>query len=89
MINVVERADGAHGSRYILELEVKDLSGKLKRLSSYIYTRLTPTFLGHSQPPQSANQSVLCNPVGLEWNPNATAHIVVAGTGDLLCFLHC
>lgn len=69
VVNVVKHADGSHGSRYLLELEVKDSSDELVRLSRYVYT---------NQPPQQGSETVLCNPSGLEWNPNVTVHIIVA-----------
>lgn len=80
VVNMEKHADGAHGSRYLLELEVKDSNGQPLRLSRYIYTRRKPTLIGHSHSHQPANQSVLCNPVGLKWNPEAMVHIIVAGT---------
>ncbi|XP_075894006.1 beta-1,4-N-acetylgalactosaminyltransferase 3-like [Nelusetta ayraudi] len=83
VVNVVKRADGAHGSRYLLELEVKDRNSQVLRLSHYIYRSVKPTLINHNknsssrftQPP---DQPVLCNPVGLEWNPAATVHFILA-----------
>lgn len=82
VVNVVKRMDGVQGSRYLLELALKDVNGQLLRLSHYIYT-----LIHHSrrrskdfsfQPPKP--QLVLCNPVGFRWNPAATVHFIVPGT---------
>ncbi|XP_078113012.1 beta-1,4-N-acetylgalactosaminyltransferase 3 isoform X1 [Sander vitreus] len=79
VVNVVKRMDGVQGSRYLLELELKDVSGQLLRLSYYIYT-----LIRHSrQRSKDFNfqrpkpQLVLCNPVGFRWNPVATVHFIV------------
>ncbi|XP_073327875.1 beta-1,4-N-acetylgalactosaminyltransferase 3 [Pagrus major] len=79
VINVVKRVDMVRGSRYLLELELKDVSGKLLRLSHYIYTlnrssrrrRRDLTFQ------ELKRQPLLCNPVGFRWNPAATVHFIV------------
>lgn len=81
---MVKRADGDHGSRYLLELEVEDGNGKALRLSYYVYRSAKPTLINPSNSSQPLNQPILCNPVGLEWNPAATVHIVLAGTTTLL-----
>ncbi|XP_075893453.1 beta-1,4-N-acetylgalactosaminyltransferase 3-like [Nelusetta ayraudi] len=73
VVNVEKRANGTHSSHYLLELEVKDLNGQLLRLSRYIGTRRKPTLSV-----KRANKSVLCNPVGLDWIPDSTVHIIVA-----------
>ncbi|XP_047452112.1 beta-1,4-N-acetylgalactosaminyltransferase 3 isoform X2 [Mugil cephalus] len=79
VINVVKRLDRAQGSRYLLELEVKDVDGQLLRLSHYIYAlnrNLKPNNWDyHSE--QSISSPVLCNPVGFRWNPTATVHFIV------------
>uniref|UniRef100_A0A671VMD7 Beta-1,4-N-acetylgalactosaminyltransferase n=1 Tax=Sparus aurata TaxID=8175 RepID=A0A671VMD7_SPAAU len=79
VINVVKRVDEVRGSRYLLELEVIDSSGKLLRLSQYIYNlnrsgrrRRRDTTVKELKPPP-----LLCNPMGFQWNPAATVHIIV------------
>ncbi|KAM9352377.1 beta-1,4-N-acetylgalactosaminyltransferase 3 [Symphorus nematophorus] len=79
VVNVVKRVDGVQGSRYLLELELKDLDGQLLRLSHYIYTlirhsRQRGKDLGFQR---TQPQLVLCNPVGFRWNPVATVHFIV------------
>uniref|UniRef100_A0A667YTI9 Beta-1,4-N-acetylgalactosaminyltransferase n=1 Tax=Myripristis murdjan TaxID=586833 RepID=A0A667YTI9_9TELE len=45
VVNVEKRADGPQGSRYLLELELRDMNGQLLRLSHYIYALIsTSTF---------------------------------------------
>ncbi|XP_054892742.1 beta-1,4-N-acetylgalactosaminyltransferase 3 isoform X2 [Poeciliopsis prolifica] len=79
VLNVVKRVDGYRGSRYLLELELKDANGQLLRLTHYIYAlirhnpqRNQDFIFQRSQP-----QLVLCNPVGFRWNPDATVHFIV------------
>lgn len=87
VVNVVKRADSGRGSRYLLELAVKDRRGHTLRLSRYIYKRVkpTPTDQINSGVNQTANQPALCNPVGLEWNPAAAVNIIVAGNPQNEC----
>ncbi|XP_034542537.1 beta-1,4-N-acetylgalactosaminyltransferase 3 [Notolabrus celidotus] len=79
VVNVVKRVDGFQGSRYLLELELRDANGQLLRLSHYIYTLIRQdrqrrdNFNFHRPKPQL----VLCNPVGFRWNPVATVHFIV------------
>lgn len=90
VVNVVKRVDGMQGSRYLLELELKDLHGQLLRLSHYIYT-LT-RYSRHRGKDSGFRpmkpQRVLCNPVGFRWYPAATVHFIVPGrpTLDLVCY---
>lgn len=79
VVNIVKRVDGYRGSRYLLELELKDANGQLLRLTHYIYAlihqntqRRRDFSFQRSQP-----QLVLCNPVGFRWNPDATVHFIV------------
>ncbi|XP_035521344.1 beta-1,4-N-acetylgalactosaminyltransferase 3 [Morone saxatilis] len=79
VVNVVKRVDGVQGSRYLLELELKDVDGQLLRLSHYIYTLIR--YSRHRSKEfgfqRSKPQLVLCNPVGFRWNPVATVHFIV------------
>ncbi|XP_036006090.1 beta-1,4-N-acetylgalactosaminyltransferase 3 [Fundulus heteroclitus] len=79
VVNIVRRVDGYRGSRYLLELELKDANGQLLRLTHYIYAlirnsaqRSRDFAFQRSQP-----QLLLCNPVGFRWNPDATVHFIV------------
>ncbi|CAK6951129.1 beta-1%2C4-N-acetylgalactosaminyltransferase 3 [Scomber scombrus] len=79
VVNVEKRVDGIQGSRYFLELELKDLNGHLLRVSQYIYalihhSRQRSKDFGFQQPKP---QQVLCKPVGFRWNPFATVHFIV------------
>ncbi|XP_074534581.1 beta-1,4-N-acetylgalactosaminyltransferase 3 [Halichoeres trimaculatus] len=79
VVNVVKRVDRIKGSRYLLELELKDVNGQLLRLSHYIYvliqqkSRHRNDFDFHQPKPRL----LLCNPVGFHWNPAATVHFIV------------
>ncbi|KAM9753952.1 beta-1,4-N-acetylgalactosaminyltransferase 3 [Menidia menidia] len=79
VINVEKRPDGAQGSRYLLELELKDANGQLLRLAQYIYALIRHS-RQHSRDFNfmlSKPQLVQCNPVGFRWNPDAMVHFVV------------
>ncbi|XP_007545770.1 beta-1,4-N-acetylgalactosaminyltransferase 3 isoform X1 [Poecilia formosa] len=79
VLNVVKRVDGYRGSRYLLELELKDANGQLLRLTHYIYTLIRHNPLRNQDFifERSQPQLVLCNPVGFRWNPDATVHFIV------------
>lgn len=82
VVNVVKRVDGVQGSRYLLELELRDAHGQLLRLSHYIYAlnrhsrRRGKDMAFRPVKPQL----VLCNPVGFRWYPAATVHFIVPGS---------
>ncbi|XP_029010260.1 N-acetyl-beta-glucosaminyl-glycoprotein 4-beta-N-acetylgalactosaminyltransferase 1 isoform X2 [Betta splendens] len=79
VVNIVKRVDGYKGSRYLLELELKEVDGQLLHLSHYIYT-LNPHSRRHGRESrfrQPKPELLLCNPVGFRWNPAATVHFIV------------
>lgn len=82
VLNVERRVDGAQGSRYFLELELRDVNGQHLRLSHYIYALIRHRLSRpRGLPPlRPAPEMLLCNPVGFHWNPTATVHFIVPGT---------
>lgn len=85
MLNVEKRLDGAQGSRYLLELEVRDRDGATLRLSRYVYVmqiRSTSQADGGARSRLGRLEAVLCYPLGLSWNPVATVHFVIPGEND-------
>ncbi|KAF6735076.1 Beta-1,4-N-acetylgalactosaminyltransferase 3 [Oryzias melastigma] len=79
VVNVVKRADLPQGSRYLLELVLKDANGQRLRLSRYIYalkrySKKNSWGFGFQA---SKPKTVLCNPVGFRWDPSATVHFIV------------
>uniref|UniRef100_A0A8C2WHT5 Beta-1,4-N-acetylgalactosaminyltransferase n=1 Tax=Cyclopterus lumpus TaxID=8103 RepID=A0A8C2WHT5_CYCLU len=76
VVNVVKHVDAAKGSRYLLELELKDVNGQLLRLSHYVYAPILQRqhSLSFKQPEPHLK---LCNPMGFQWNPNANVHFIV------------
>lgn len=82
VVNVVKRVDSVQGSRYLLELELRDADGQLLRLTHYIYAlnrhsrRRGKDMAFRPVKPQL----VLCNPVGFRWYPTATVHFIVPGS---------
>lgn len=81
VVNVEKREDGVQGSRYLLELELRDANGLPLRLSQYVYT-LNSYSRQHEglRFKRSKPEVLLCNPVGFHWNPVATVHFIVPGT---------
>lgn len=82
VLHVVKRVDGVRGGRYLLELEVKDeVNDQLLRLTHYIYTLLRYSKNSNTDFNYQESQPhlLLCNPVGFQWNPAATVHIIVPG----------
>ncbi|CAL8376137.1 unnamed protein product [Arctogadus glacialis] len=79
VVNVEKRVDRAQGSRYLLELELKDASGQLRRLSHYVYSldRWKKPRSRRLPPLRSVPEVILCNPFGFQWNPTATVHFIV------------
>ncbi|XP_013980481.2 LOW QUALITY PROTEIN: beta-1,4-N-acetylgalactosaminyltransferase 3 [Salmo salar] len=79
VLNVERRVDGAQGSRYFLELELRDVNGQHLRLSHYIYALIRHRLSrpGDSRRFAPAPEMLLCNPVGFHWNPTATVHFIV------------
>uniref|UniRef100_A0A8C8DRV3 Beta-1,4-N-acetylgalactosaminyltransferase n=1 Tax=Oryzias sinensis TaxID=183150 RepID=A0A8C8DRV3_9TELE len=79
VVNVIKRVDMPQGSRYLLELVLKDAKGQRLRLSHYIYglkkysKKNSWDFGFHT----SKSKTILCNPVGFSWNPSATVHFIV------------
>nr|XP_057932255.1 beta-1,4-N-acetylgalactosaminyltransferase 3 isoform X2 [Doryrhamphus excisus] len=81
VVNVEKRLDGVQGSRYLLEVELKDSNGQLLRLSRYIYALVRRHTRSRSKDfsfqRRSKPEMMLCNPVGFSWNPVATVHFIV------------
>ena len=67
-LNVEENHDQGTGDRYLVELELKEISsGKSERFSEYVYRH------------QGAQK--LCTPVGVAWNKSAVINILLT-TGN-------
>uniref|UniRef100_A0A669AX89 Beta-1,4-N-acetylgalactosaminyltransferase n=1 Tax=Oreochromis niloticus TaxID=8128 RepID=A0A669AX89_ORENI len=79
VVNMVKRVDDFQGSRYLLELELKDVNGQLLRVSHYIYALISHGWSNSwdSNFQQSKPKTLLCNPVGFHWNPVAMVHFIV------------
>jgi len=65
IVNVEENHDVIKGDRYLIELDlkVKGQGERSVRLSKYVY--------------QKVGATNLCEPVGFQWNPHTTVHVIV------------
>ena len=68
ILNVEENHDQGTGDRYLVELELKEISsGKSARFSEYVY--------------RPRGVKTLCTPVGMAWNKSAVVNIILT-TGN-------
>ncbi|KAL0968345.1 hypothetical protein UPYG_G00265670 [Umbra pygmaea] len=74
VLNIERRVDWSQGSRYLLELELRDVNGQHFRLSRFIYALIRKRQI---RPRGLKPEMLLCNPVGFHWNPTATVHFIV------------
>ncbi|OCT86195.1 beta-1,4-N-acetylgalactosaminyltransferase 3 [Xenopus laevis] len=93
IINVEKRRDYLHGSRYFLELELKDRYGHIQRFAHYVYAPKWQGIFSLDDEQERAMKNMmwgsyrrllganfepdLCWPSGLNWNPQATVHFIV------------
>uniref|UniRef100_A0A8C7IXF5 Beta-1,4-N-acetylgalactosaminyltransferase n=1 Tax=Oncorhynchus kisutch TaxID=8019 RepID=A0A8C7IXF5_ONCKI len=77
VLNVERKVDGVQGSRYFLELELRDMTGQHLRLSHYIYALIRHNRSRPRGVLRRAPETLLCKPLGFHWNPTATVHFIV------------
>uniref|UniRef100_A0A8C7PUX9 Hexosyltransferase n=1 Tax=Oncorhynchus mykiss TaxID=8022 RepID=A0A8C7PUX9_ONCMY len=77
VLNVERKVDGIQGSRYFLELELRDMTGQHLRLSHYIYALIRHNRSRPRGVLRRAPETLLCKPLGFHWNPTATVHFIV------------
>ncbi|KAF4101136.1 beta-1,4-N-acetylgalactosaminyltransferase 3 [Onychostoma macrolepis] len=77
IVNIEKKPDYNRGSRYLLELDLQEASGRHLRLVQYIYVKRTEDRgSGKKQKARDAELK-LCNPYSFYWNPTATVHFIV------------
>lgn len=73
IVNIEKRSDFPRGSRYLLELDLLEASGRHLRLVHYIYVKRVDNWGSEKK----SEELILCNPSGFFWNPAATVHFII------------
>ncbi|XP_052437975.1 beta-1,4-N-acetylgalactosaminyltransferase 3 [Carassius gibelio] len=77
IVNIAKKPDYNRGSRYLLELDLQEASGRHLRLVQYIYVKRTEDRGFHKKQKAQDAELKLCNPYRFYWNPTATVHFIV------------
>uniref|UniRef100_A0A672PWA3 Beta-1,4-N-acetylgalactosaminyltransferase n=1 Tax=Sinocyclocheilus grahami TaxID=75366 RepID=A0A672PWA3_SINGR len=77
IVNIEKKPDYNRGSRYLLELDLQEASGRHLRLVQYIYVKRTEDRGFHKKQNAQDAELKLCNPYSFYWNPTATVHFIV------------
>lgn len=82
-MNIEKKPDYNRGSRYLLELDLQEASGRHLRLVQYIYVKRSEDLGSHKKQKAQDAELKLCNPYSFYWNPTATVHFIVPGTSPI------
>uniref|UniRef100_A0A8C1IKX6 Beta-1,4-N-acetylgalactosaminyltransferase n=1 Tax=Cyprinus carpio TaxID=7962 RepID=A0A8C1IKX6_CYPCA len=77
IVNIEKKPDYNRGSRYLLELDLQEASGRHLRLVQYIYVKRTEDQGFHKKQKGQDAELKLCNPYSFYWNPTATVHFII------------
>uniref|UniRef100_A0A8C2Q3E1 Beta-1,4-N-acetylgalactosaminyltransferase n=1 Tax=Cyprinus carpio TaxID=7962 RepID=A0A8C2Q3E1_CYPCA len=77
IVNIEKKPDYSRGSRYLLELELLEASGRHLSLVQYIYVKRTEVWGSHKKQKAQGEELKLCNPYSFYWNPTAIVHFII------------
>ncbi|XP_073706587.1 beta-1,4-N-acetylgalactosaminyltransferase 3 [Garra rufa] len=77
IVNIEKKPDYNRGSRYLLELDLLEASGRHLRLVQYIFVKRSEDWGSHKKQKTQDTELKLCNPYSFYWNPTATVHFII------------
>ncbi|KAL0167614.1 hypothetical protein M9458_035836, partial [Cirrhinus mrigala] len=77
IVNIEKKPDYNRGSRYLLELDLLEASGRHLRLVQYIFVKKTEDWGSHKKQKTQDAELKLCNPYSFYWKPTVTVHFIV------------
>lgn len=77
IVNVEKKPDYNRGSRYLLELDLLEASGRHLRLGQYVFVKRTDDWGSQRKQKPQDTKLQLCNPYTFYWNPTATVHFII------------
>ncbi|XP_050991762.1 beta-1,4-N-acetylgalactosaminyltransferase 3 [Labeo rohita] len=77
IVNIEKKPDYNRGSRYLLELDLLEASGRHLRLVQYIFVKRTEVRGFQKQQKTQDAELKLCNPYSFYWKPTATVHFII------------
>ncbi|KAL1257126.1 hypothetical protein QQF64_012671 [Cirrhinus molitorella] len=77
IVNIEKKPDYNRGSRYLLELDLLEASGRHLRLVQYIFVKRIEDWGSHRKQKTQNAELKLCAPYSFYWKPTATVHFII------------